>query len=131
MLNILNDESVLCSIKSHKNIKTSTIIANFFSNLISFGVAGMVTNDFKLTLTAENLYIEATGRATWGGLPEIMHTDKISKEDIKSFEVKIEDSEEVITITTKDEKNMTFIRSNEKKDNLASEMMKLILEKEL
>ncbi|SFD03500.1 hypothetical protein [Clostridium uliginosum] len=128
MSNILNDEKVLCSIKSYKNIKISTIIANFFANLISLGIAGMVTNDFKLILTTESLYIEAKGYATWGGLPETMYTDKITKDDIKSFEVKNENSEEFITITTTNDKTMTFIRNNENNNNLALEMAKLISE---
>jgi len=126
MSNILNDEKCLCSIKCHKNIKNSTKIVNFVTNLLSFGVAGMVTNDFKLTLTSENLYIEAIGYATWGGLPETMYTDKISRENIKSFEVKSEYSEEIIVINTTDDKTMTFIRDNEKNNNLAFEMGRLV-----
>jgi hypothetical protein len=126
MSDILNGEDVLFSIKSHKNIKTSTIIVNIFANLISRGVAGRVTNDFKLILTQENLYIEATGYSTWGGLPENINTEKINREDIKFFEVENESSEEIITITTTKNKKMTFIRDNEKNDNLGLEMSKLI-----
>jgi hypothetical protein len=126
MSDILNGEDVLFSIKSHKNIKTSTIIVNIFANLISRGVAGRVTNDFKLILTHENLYVEATGYSTWGGLPETINTEKINREDIKFFEVENENSEEIITITTTKNKKMTFIRDNEKNDNLGLEMSKLI-----
>lgn len=126
MIKFFNNEEVICSIKSYRDVKTTNVITNFFANFISWGVAGMVTNDFKLTLTQENLYIEAKGHATWGGLPETMYTDKIAREYIKSFEVKIEGSEEFIEIQTKDEKTMTFIRDNEKNNNLALEMAKLI-----
>lgn len=126
MSNFFNNEEVICSIKSYRDIKTTNIITNFFANFISWGVAGMVTNDFKLTLTPENLYIEATGHATWGGLPETMYTDKISREDIRSFKVKTESSEEFIEMQTTDNKTITFIRDNEKNNNLALEMAKLI-----
>jgi hypothetical protein len=128
MSNIFNGEEVLCSIKSHKNVKTSTVIANFFTNLISQGVAGMVTNDFKLILTPRNLYIEAATQTAWGGLPETLYSDKIARDDIKHFEVKNENSKELITITTIKEKKMIFVRDNEKNDNLALEMSRFISE---
>lgn len=127
MLDTLNDEKILCSINAYKEIKNSTIIGNIFANLISGGVSGRVTNDFKLILTTENIYIEAIGYSTWGGIRETVYKDKIYREDIKSFEVKTEDSKEFIIITKTDEKKMTFIRDNEKENNLASKMAKLIL----
>lgn len=127
MPKVLNGEKILCSIKSHKDIKTSTIIANFFANLVTMGLAGMVTNNFNLILTPENLYIEAKGYSTWGGLPEERYTDKINRKDIKSFEVKSDGFEEFITITTTKNKKLTFIRNNENNNNLALEMSKLIL----
>lgn len=130
MSNTLNDETILCSINAYKEIKNSTIIGNILTNLMSGGVGGRVINDFKLILTNENLYIEAIGYSTWGGIRETMSKDKISRDDIKSFEVKIEDSKEFITITKTGEKKMIFIRDNEKKNNLASEMAKLILSNE-
>lgn len=126
MSNILSDEEILCSIKTNKNIKTSNRIVNILTNLISDGVAGRITNDFKLTLTNENLYIEATSYCAWGGLPETIYTDKISREDIKSFEVKNENTIEIIKIIKNDNKTMTFIRDNEKNNYLALEMAKLI-----
>lgn len=127
MSNTLNDETILCSINAYKEIKNSTIIGNIFTNLISGGVSGRVTNDFKLILTTEKIYIEAIGYSTWGGIRETVYKDKISREDIKSFEVKNEDSKEFIKITKTDENKMTFIRDNEKENNLASKMAKLIL----
>lgn len=127
MSNIISDEEILCSIKTSKNIKTSSIIANIIVNLITSGVAGRVTNDFKLNLTKDNLYIEAISYSTWGGLSETVYTEKISNADIKSFEVKVENTEQIITIATQnDNKILTFIRDNEKNNNLALQMCTLI-----
>lgn len=126
MPNILNGEEVLCSIKTNKTIKNSNKVINILANLISNGVAGRITNDFKLILTNENLYIEAIAYCAWGGLPETMYTDKISRKDIKSFEVKSEETNEIIEIITNDDKIMNFIRDNEKDNNLALEMSKLL-----
>ena len=126
MSSSLNGEEILCCIITHKTIKSSSTVANVFANLISGGVAGRVTNDFKLTLTNEKLYIEATTYSAWGGLPETLYTDKISREDINSFEVKSEGAEEIIEIITTDDKTMSFVRDNEKNNDLALVMSTLI-----
>lgn len=126
MATLFNKEIVLCSIKCNKNIHNSSVIVNFFSNLFGLGVAGGVTNDFKLILTVENLYIESIGISPWGGLREVLNTEKISKADIKSFKVCAKDSEEIIELTKSDDKSIIFIRNNEKKNDLALEMSKLI-----
>jgi len=128
MANILNDEEILCSINSYKNVKAPSTIANFFTNLISGGVGGRVINDFKLILTPKNLYIQAIGHAVWGGLSEALYTDQIAREDIQSFEVETQRTKESITITTIDDKKMIFIRDNENKNYLALIMAMFISE---
>lgn len=126
MSNVLNDEEVLCYIATHKSIKKSNTAANILANLLSRGIAGRVTNDFKLSLTSVALYIEATTYVAWGGLPESLYTDKIFREDIISFKVKSEGTEEIIEIITNDDKTMSFVRDNEKGDDLALIMSALI-----
>ncbi|WP_026887051.1 hypothetical protein [Clostridium beijerinckii] len=127
MASILNDEEILCSINSYKDIKASSKVANTLVNLIGQGVAGGIVNDFKLILTPKNLYIQAITHSAWGGLSDIAYTDKISRENIKSFNVKNEDAKEYIQIITTDNKVGNFIRDNEKKNDLAL-MMSVLLE---
>lgn len=121
-----NNERQLCAIASHKNVSSSKVVANFFTNLLSYGIAGRVTNDFKLILTDKNLYVEAKSYSTWGGIPETLYTDKHSINDIEYCKIVIEDSDEIIEISVKNEKPMIFIRNNDKNDNLATEMAKLL-----
>lgn len=129
MESILNSEEILISINAYKDIKSSgKVVANFITNLFTGGVAGGIASNFKLTLTPEHLYIETIEIVAWGGLPETLYTDKISREDIKSFEVKAEDAKELITITISDNKTMTFIRDNEKNNDFALIMATLISE---
>ncbi|OCA99610.1 hypothetical protein [Clostridium beijerinckii] len=128
MASVLNDEEILCSINSYKDIKASSKVANTLVNLLAQGVAGGVVNDFKLILTPKNLYIQAITHSVWGGLSDIAYTDKISRENIKSFDVKNEDAKEYIQIITKDDKVANFIRDNEKKNDLASVMSSLLKE---
>ncbi len=126
MANIINNEEVLCAINSYRDVKTSSSIVNFFTNLFTGGVAGGVVSNFKLSLTSEKLYIQAIEHVAWGGLPEILYTEKISREDIKAFEVKTQDDKEFIVITTEDDKKIDLIRDNEKGDDLASVMAMFI-----
>lgn len=129
MGSVLNNEEVLISINAYKDIKSSgKVIGNFITNLFTAGVAGSIANNFKLTLTPENLYIDTIEIVAWGGLPETLYTDKISREDIQSFEVKTEGTRELITITTNNDKAMTFIRDNEKNNDFALIMATLISE---
>ncbi|NOW05652.1 hypothetical protein [Clostridium beijerinckii] len=128
MASVLNDEEILCSINSYKDIKASSKVANTLVNLIGQGVAGGVVNDFKLILTPKNLYIQAITHSVWGGLSDIAYTDKISRENIKSFNIKNEDAKEYIQIITKDDKVANFIRDNEKKNDLALVMSSILKE---
>ncbi|CUU49869.1 hypothetical protein [Clostridium beijerinckii] len=128
MASVLNDEEILCSINFYKDIKASSKVANTLVNLLAQGVAGEVVNDFKLILTPKNLYIQAITHSVWGGLSDIAYTDKISRENIKSFNVKNEDAKEYIQIITKDDKVANFIRDNEKKNDLALVMSSILKE---
>lgn len=126
MTNILNDEEVVCSINSYRNIKTATKMGNILANMLTGGIAGGIVNDFKLSLTPDNLYIQAIEYAAWGGLPEVLYTSKIPREDIKIFKVKNEESKEFITITLVDAEELNFIRDNDKKNDLALIMASII-----
>lgn len=128
MNKMYNNERQLCAINSHKNVSSSSVIGNFFTNLFSSGIAGRVTNDFKLILTEKNLYIEAKSYSTWGGLPETMYTDKIALTDIENCKVTKENTDEIIEISIKNDKPMIFIRNNDKEDNFAEKMVKLLNE---
>lgn len=52
---IPESENILCSLKTHKEIKNSLVASNAISNLLSGGIAGRVVNDFVLTLTQKHL----------------------------------------------------------------------------
>lgn len=118
-----NNENVLLSVNCYKTVKNSEVAISFITNLFSGGIAGSVASNFRLTLTEENLYIETICYCTWGGLPEVRSIEKISRDDIKSFEVKAIDSSEVIELTTNQNKTIIFIREN---DNLALKMSSII-----
>ncbi len=77
------------------------MITNVFTNLISGGVSGRVTDDFKLILTNEKLYLEVSTLSAWGGLRETLYTDEFLREDIKYFNVESKGDEEIIEISYK------------------------------
>ena len=106
MAKIPESENILCSLKTHKEIKNSLVAANVISNLLSGSIAGRIVNDFVLTLTQKHLYIAATSYSPWGGAAETNNEDIIPIKDIESFNVAEENNENVITITSKDRKSV-------------------------
>lgn len=124
----LKNELILCSIKSHKEIKKSTVAVNFIANLFLSSATGRIADDFIISLTKDNLYIEAYWYTTWGGLPDKLYTEKFSRNQIQEFEVRNEEGNEIIEITPYGKKKMVFIRYNKDGDNLGELMKKLFHE---
>lgn len=126
---MVNNEKVLCVIKTSKNIKNSSVIANIFTNLAlsAFGgVAEDIPSIFKLTLTEKDLYVEAIGNSTFGNLPETRNIDKISRKNIKEFNVESNGDQEIIKLINEKNKSVEFIRDNSKHDDLAQQMKNII-----
>ncbi|MBU3142872.1 hypothetical protein [Clostridium sp. CF012] len=132
MTKILESEpkNILCVVKTHKEIKKGKVTSNVAANLLVGalgGVGGRIVNDFTLTLTDKNLYIDANGYSTWGGIPETNNEDIISIKDIDCFNLQEENNENVITITTNgNEKKMIFICNDENEYKMAIKMYELI-----
>jgi hypothetical protein len=126
MSNLTEQENILCTVKSHKDVKNSQVIVNFITNLISRGVAGGVTNEFKLVLTDKNLYIESIGYSPWGGLSEVLNTETIAIKNIETFNVEVIENESIIRVNPVNKKGMLFVCNSEDERELASAMARLI-----
>ena len=127
MAKISESENILCSLKTHKEIKNSLVASNVISNLLSGGIAGRVVNDSVLTLTQRHLYIALTSYSPWGGAAETNNEYIIPIKDIESFNVAEENNENVITITINgNSKKMVFICNNGNDNKMAIKMFELI-----
>jgi hypothetical protein len=125
-MNNFEQENILCSIYSHKEVKNSQVLLNFIANLFLRAIPGRITNDFKLVLTDKNLHIEAIGYSTWGGLQETLYTESIPVKDIDSFNVESIEAELVIKIKPVNKTEMNFICNGETQRDLAFAMARLI-----
>lgn len=128
MAKILDSEYCMVSFKTYKIKRANTFLNVLLNFILLRGVAGSGSKEFVLTLTNDNLYIDAIGY-DMTGQREIFYTEKIDRRDIKSFEVKREGTKEIITLSKTKGKEETYIRDNENLINLASEMANLIAEK--
>lgn len=124
----MEKELILCMIKSHKKIKKSNTFINFIANILNGSIVGRIQDDFVISLTKDNLYIEAYWYTTWGGLPDKTYTKKYSRDQIQEFNVRNEEDNEIIEITPKGKKKMVFLRYNKDGDNLAKVMKSLFSE---
>jgi hypothetical protein len=126
MVNKPDQENILCVVKSHKDVKNSEVAVNLITNLLSRGVAGGVTNDFKLVLTDKNLNIESIGYSPWGGLSEVLNTETIAIKDIETFNVETVENESIIRVKPVRKKEMIFVCNSKDEAELASAMARLI-----
>jgi len=127
MATLLDNEYSMVSFKTYKINKATTILNILLNVILLRGIAGSGSKEFALTLTNNNLYIDAIGY-DMTGQTEIFYTEKIDREDIKTFKVKREGTKEIITLSTTKSKEETYIKDNDNSINLASEMAKLIAE---
>ncbi len=130
MTNKPEQNKILCIVKSHKEVNNSKVISNVIGNILanSLGsVGGRIVNDFTLTLTDKNLYIDGNSYSTWGGVPETNNEEIIPIKDIASFNVEEENKENVITIITNvNARKIKFICNNEDEHKMATKMYELI-----
>ena len=129
MAKLLDNEYSMVSFKTYKINKATTILNILINVILLRGIAGSGSKEFTLTLTNNNLYIDAIGY-DMTGQTEIFYTEKIDREDIKAFKVKREGTKEIITLSTTKSKEETYIKDNDNSINLASEMAKFIAENE-
>ena len=129
MATLLDNEYSMVSFKTYKINKATTILNILLNVILLRGIAGSGSKEFALTLTNNNLYIDAIGY-DMTGQTEIFYTEKIDREDIKAFKVKREGTKEIITLSTTKSKEEIYIRDNDNSINLASEMAKFIAENE-
>lgn len=125
MARLLDNEYSMVSFKTYKINKATTFVNILLNIILLRGLAGSGSKEFALTLTNNNLYIDAIGY-DMTGQTEIFYTEKIDRGDIKSFEVKREGTKEIITLSKTKSKEETYIRDNDDSINLASEMANLI-----
>ncbi len=81
----LKGESELYKFKCYRNIKFHETLLNFLANFLMFSTPGRIINEYILTITNENIYLETIGYSTFGNLPEVINTFKIPISQIKDF----------------------------------------------
>ena len=124
-LELEKNEHLVASFIGHTEVKKSTIAASALLNLIC--PIARICNNYKLTITNKNLYIEQLSYVVLGGLYDTVHTDKFNLNDIKIFDVTMmEDNQELIKIVSVEGKEFELINSNSKNTNIASEVSKIL-----
>ena len=107
----LKGESELYKFKCYRNIKFHETLLNFLANFLMFSTPGRIINEYILTITNENIYLETIGYSTFGNLPEVINTFKIPISQIKDFCIDRIDDENVIKISYKST-NLELIEQN-------------------
>ncbi|KAI3345231.1 hypothetical protein FDB55_14595 [Clostridium botulinum] len=125
-LKLESNEKLIATIKCHTKIDKLTQAKGLMINIFIFPIAG-VCNEYRLTVTDKNIYLEQLSYTIWGGLYDVVHMDKINLENIKKFEVDIlEDNKELIIIGDYEDKYIKLINDNLNGENIATEVSEIL-----
>lgn len=122
----LPEEEIIMKLSVTRPIGNREVVSNFVGNMLT-RAGGDIAHAVKLILTKDTLYMEYIGHGAIGYAKETRDIEQVKLQDIKSFAVTVQDSEENIKIET-DKKEYTFIRDNTDVDSLALAMSKAINE---
>lgn len=131
MAKLLNNEYAKMSFKAYKQEKENKrnrILTVIFSLLSLRGYGGSGTTAYEFILTDDNLYIDNIGYDISGQL-EVLVTEKLARNDMKSFDVVKLGEEELITIVKNNNKKLIYVRDNKDSLDLALKMAEYISKK--
>jgi hypothetical protein len=120
--------NVICKCRVYKIMANRNVVQTVLTNLLVSSNTGSGIISYDLSLTDENLYIEAL-RKDIIGLVDVAYTDIIPRKDIKRFIVTQEGRKEMVTleaIIRGKEETLSYYRENTKEDYIATIMQGLL-----
>jgi hypothetical protein len=120
--------NVICKCRVQKNLANSNVAQTILTNLLVSSNTGSGLISYDLSLTDDNLYVEAL-RKDIIGLADVAYTDIIPRKDIKKFVVIHEGIKELVTLVATirgKEETLSCYRENTKEDYIATIMQGLL-----
>ena len=115
-LELEDNEIVRASMKCYRKVSNTELVLNFLTNMFvasqSLVAAGEIVNEYIVTLTDKNLYLEGIYHVPLGGLSEVNNLSKIPLKNLEDFIVEEKGKEELVTILVSKGKNLKLIRKN-------------------
>lgn len=121
---------IRCQKKFSNNEETSEVLKSFSVSSEDTNWSEESINEYILTVTDRNIYLEGIYRKVLGGLPEVLNVSKIPLEKIENFDVDKKDEFEHITITCNKDKIFKLIHKSRYNNYEATEIKDLFFTRE-
>lgn len=129
MENIAKNESSIISFNAYEIVKEKNLVAYTLLRVL-FEAPNNEAKEVKFTLTNKNLYIDIISRDMYKH-EFTLFNEKIDRNDIVYFEVRVEDDKEIITICNSKDKEEMYVRDNSDSKNLALKLKEILDEEKI
>lgn len=121
-----NNEQVISRISCYRKITNIEVVNSFLLNFFvctnTAPLVGQIVDDYTLTLTNKNIYIESIYYSPWEGIYSVMNTSKIPLKKVVSFDIYKENKDEYIVIKSNENKELKLIIKDKKSREKAKEI---------
>lgn len=121
-----NNEQVISRISCYRKITNIEVVNSFLLNFFvctnTAPLVGQIVDDYTLTLTNKNIYIESVYYSPWEGIYSVMNTSKIPLKKVVSFDIYKENKDEYIVIKSNENKELKLIIKDKKSREKAKEI---------
>lgn len=121
-----NNEQIISRISCYRKITNIEVVNSFLLNFFvctnTTPAVGQIVDDYILTLTDQNIYLESIYYSPWEGIYSVMNTSKIPLKKIVSFDVYQDKEDEYIIIKSNENKELKLIIKDEKSKENAKEI---------
>lgn len=123
------NEELKAIIRCQRNIKdykeTSDVLKSFSISSDKSIWSDEVINEYILTVTDRNIYLEGIYRKHLGELPQVLNVSKIPLESIEDFNVDSEEGLEHITIRCNEKQSFKLVHKNKHNSDEATQIKEL------
>lgn len=121
-----SNEQIISRISCYRKITNievvNSFLLNFFVCTTTTPVVGQIVDDYILTLTNKNIYLESIYYSPWEGIYSVMNTSKIPLKKLVSFDLYRDKKDEYIIIKSNENKELRLIIKDGKSKKRAKEI---------
>lgn len=121
-----NNEQIISRISCYRKTTNIEVVNSFLFNLFvcttTTPAVGQIVDNYILTLTNKNIYLEGIYYSPWEGIYSVMNTLKIPLKKVLSFDLYKDKKDEYIIIKSNENKELKLIIKDEKSKEKAKEI---------
>ncbi|MBO3445522.1 hypothetical protein [Clostridium sp. CCUG 7971] len=121
-----NNEQIISRISCCRKITNievvNSFLLNFFISTTTTPMVGQIVDDYILTLTNKNIYLESIYYSPWEGIYSVMNISKIPLKKVVSFDLYKDKKDEYVIIKSNENKELKLMIKDDKSKEKAKEI---------